>query len=134
MSQENVDTVLAFHAAYNAREIDAAVDFCAADVDVFPDASIFPEAASFVGPEKLRGLLEETWSAWASSGVTPNEVLDMEDSRVLVRADWGGTGTGSGVEASTNLSAIYTVREGEIARIEWFFDHAKALRAAGLAE
>jgi ketosteroid isomerase-like protein len=131
MSQENMDTVLAFHAAYNAREIDAAVDFCAADVNVFPDASIFPEAASLAGPEKLRGLLEETWSAWASSGVTPNEVLDMEDGRVLVRADWGGTGTGSGVEASTSLSAIYTVREGEIARIEWFFDHVEALRAAG---
>ncbi len=132
MSQEDVDTVLAFHAAYNARELDAAVDLCAADVNASPDASRFPEAASLVGPEKLRGFLEETRSAWTSSHVTPNEVLDMEDGRVLLRADWGGTGTGSGVEASTNLSAIYTVQGVEIARVEWFLDHAEALRAAGL--
>ncbi len=49
MSQENVEVVLAFHVAYNARELDAAVGFCAADVNVSPDASIFPEGAPFVG-------------------------------------------------------------------------------------
>src|SRR5579885_3198707 len=114
MSQENVDIVLAFHVAYNARELDAAAGFCAADVNVSPDASIFPEGAPFTGPEKLRAFLEETWSAWTSGGVTLNEVRDVGDGRVLVRADWGGTGTGSGVEASTNLSGIYTVRDGEI--------------------
>jgi len=134
MSQENVETGLAFHAAYNARELDAAVDLCAADVNAVPDASRFPEALPLVGPEKLRDFLEETWSAWANSHVTPNEVLDMEDGRVLFRADWGGTGTGSGIEASTNLSAIYTVRGAEIARVEWFFDHAEALRALGVEE
>src|SRR5436309_7655700 len=132
MSQEDVDMVLAFHAAYNASELDTAVDLCAGDVNAFPDASVFPESSSLVGRDRFRDFMEETWSAWASVAVTPNEVLDIKDGRVLVRADWGGTGTGSGVEASTNLSAIYTVREGQLSRVEWFFDHDKALKAAGL--
>jgi ketosteroid isomerase-like protein len=134
MSQESADLVLAFHAAYNARELDAAVDLCAADVNVFPDASVFPESSSLVGRDELRHFLEETWAAWASGEVTPKEALDIGDGRVLVRADWGGTGSASGVETHTNLSAIYTIRDGQISRAEWFFDHDKALRAAGLAE
>jgi hypothetical protein len=42
MSREDVSLVLAFYAAYNAREPDAAVDLCTANVAVFPDASVFP--------------------------------------------------------------------------------------------
>ena len=29
---------------------------------------------------------------------------------------------------------IWTVRSGQVAKIEWFFDHAKALEAVGLSE
>ena len=134
MSQQDVDLVLAFHAAYNERDVNAAADFCTADVSVSPDASRFPEATSFVGRAKLRGFLEETSSAWISDSVTPIEIIDRQDGRVLVRADWGGTGTASGVEMSTSLSGVYTVRDGEIVSVEWLFDHAEALKAAGLEE
>jgi ketosteroid isomerase-like protein len=132
MSQEDVSMVLAFHAAYNAREIDAVVDSCAVDVNVFPDATLFPESSALVGREKFRDFLEETSSAWSTSRVTPKEVLDIGDGRVLVRADWGGTGSASGVETHMNLSQIYTIRGGQVARAEYFFDHQKALEALGL--
>jgi ketosteroid isomerase-like protein len=134
MSRENVDLVLAFTAAYNAREIDAAVDRCVADVKVFPDASVFPEASSLVGRDEFRGLLDDSWSAWASCAHTPEEVLDIGDGRVLIRGDWGGKGIASGVEAYQKLSAIFTVRDGQISRVEYFFDHEKALEAVGLLE
>ena len=132
MSQANVDLVLAFFAAYNARELDAAVDLCAPDVNAVPDASLFPESSSLVARDELRHFLEETWAAWASGETTPREVLDIGDGRVLVRSDWGGTGSASGVEAHTNLSHVYTSRDGQISRAEWFFDHDKALNAVGL--
>ena len=134
MSQENVDLVLAFHAAYNARELDAAVDLCAADVNVFPDASVFPESSSLVGRDELRHFLEETWAAWASGEVTPREVLDIGDARVLVRADWGATGTVSGVETHTNITTVATARNGLISCLQWFFDHDHAVKAVGLSE
>jgi ketosteroid isomerase-like protein len=103
----------------------SAVDLCAGDVNVFPDASIFPESSSLVGRDELRRFLEETWAAWASAEVTPTEVLNIGDGRVLVRADWGGTGSASGVETHTNLSAIYTIRDGHISRAEWFLTTAR---------
>jgi ketosteroid isomerase-like protein len=133
MSQANVDVVLAFIVAYNARDSHAAAVVCAADVNVFPDASLFPEARSLVGREEFRGFMEDTWSVWASVVARPKEVRDIGDGRVFVRADWGGTGTASGIETYQDLSAIYTIQGGLISRAEYFFDHDKALRAIGLA-
>jgi ketosteroid isomerase-like protein len=133
MSRESVNLVLAFHTAYNAREVDAAVDLCAADVAVFPDASVFPEGG-VVGRNEYRAFLEETWSAWKSCSAKVEEVLDVEDGRVLIRGDWGGIGIASGVESYRSLNSIYTVRDGQISKVEYFFDHAKALEAVGLSE
>jgi ketosteroid isomerase-like protein len=134
MSQGDVDLVLAFHAAYNAREVGAAVELCAIDVKVSPDVSRFPEASPFVGNEALENFLEETWLAWSSGSVRPEEVLDVEDGRVLVRAQWSGTGGTSGVEMSMSLSGIYTIQDSRISSIRWYFDHDDALKAVGLAD
>lgn len=133
MSAEDVKVVRAFIAAYNARDVDAAVAVCAADVNVFPDSSLFPESTVLVGRQEFRDFVEETWSIWASVVAKPKEVLDIGDGRVLVRADWGGTGMASGIETYQNLSSIYTVQDGLISRAEYFFDHQNALKAVGLA-
>ena len=113
MSQENVDLVLAFHAAYHARDIDAAVDLCATGVEVFPDASVFVESDALVGRGEFRVLLEDSWAPWESCVAKTEEVLEIGDGRVLVRGDWGGTG---------------------IAKVEYPFEHSKALQAVGREE
>ena len=133
MSQENVNLVLAFHAAYNAGDVDAAADLCTPDVEVFPDASVFPEAGVSARDE-YRAFMEETRSAWKSCSAKVEEVLEVEDGRVLIRGDWGGIGIASGVESYRSLNSIYTVRDGQISKVEYFFDHAKALEAVGLSD
>jgi ketosteroid isomerase-like protein len=54
--------------------------------------------------------------------------------RVVARADWGGKGWASGIDLLSSLTGIYSVRDGKIVRIEFFFDHAQALEAVGLRE
>ena len=100
---------------------------------VYPDA-VFPEATPLAGRDQFRGLLEETWSAWSSLRVTPKESRDLGDGRVLVRSEWSATGAGSGLAASTNLSAIFTVRDGQISQADYFMDHEKALKAVALEQ
>jgi ketosteroid isomerase-like protein len=134
MSRDNVDLVLAYHAAYNAREVRAAVELCASNVEVFPDAAVWLEQGAFVGRDEFRALLEESWSAWKSCSAKVEEVRDLGDGRVLARGDWGGIGITSGAESYTSLSTILTVRDGQISKVEYFFDHAKALEAVGLRE
>lgn len=65
---------------------------------------------------------------------TPTEVVAVDDSVVLYRGEWGGAGGASGIEAFSSITGLYTIRDGQICRAEWFFDHDQALKAAGLAE
>ena len=61
------------------------------------------------------------------------EIFSVGDL-VVARSDWGGRGRASGIDVHSNLTAIHTVRDGRIVKIEWFFDHARALKAVGLQE
>ncbi len=133
MSQENQDLALAWTARYNARELEAAVLLCTEDVSVAPDRSVFPEGEPFVGRERYRSFLEETWAAWSGGSATVAEMLDLDDGRLLVRYDWRAVGSASGIEMTTSLSTIWSFRDGMIATTDYFFDHDKALKAAGLA-
>jgi len=47
----------------------------------------------------------------------------------------GARGSGRQLTAlRSNLTSIWTVRDGRVVKIEWFFDHAQALEAVGLSE
>ena len=56
------------------------------------------------------------------------------DDRAVCRTDWGGKGRASGIDLRSSLSSIITVRDGQITKFEFFFDHAQALEAVGLRE
>src|ERR1700736_174424 len=121
MSQDEVEFVLAFTEAYNAADIRTALSYCAEDVETFPDASVFPEAESTRGRDQFGAFLKETRAAWVSATYLARETIDLGDGRVLVRGDWGGEGAASGIEAYSNLSAVYTVRADQISRAEYYF-------------
>jgi ketosteroid isomerase-like protein len=133
MSQENVEIVHKANEAYNA-DTEAYLDFIAEDVEVYPDASRFPEATPFRGRDQFRRFLADIDQSWESGARAEIREVFPVDDRVVVRADWGGTGQASGIDMLSSLTVIYTIRDGQIIKIEYFFDHAKALEAAGLSE
>ena len=132
MSQENVELVRSAVEAYNAGP-EAYLAFMAEDIEVRPDASVFPEAKPFRGRDEFRRFLaeiDEGWEGGDKLGVI-REVFAVGD-RVVTRTDWGGRGRASGIDLRSSLSAVFDIRDGQIIRIEFYFDHAKALEAAGL--
>ena len=132
MSQKNIELILATVGAYNAGNLDAWAEFLDADIEVFPDAS-FPESSPLCGRDDYRawteqlagGLLAPTWET--------REVIDLGVNRVLHRGDWGGKGEASGIETHSSIIGAFTVRDDRIARVEFYFDHDRALDAAGLS-
>jgi ketosteroid isomerase-like protein len=134
MSQENVEIVRRTMEAYIVGDREAFFDFMAEDIEIRPDVSRWPQAEPFRGLEEYRRFnadIDEDWEGGARAEI--KEVLPAGD-RVVVRLDWGGTGRTSGIDLRSSLSVIFTVRDGQITKIEFFFDHAKALEAAGLRE
>jgi len=133
--RENVEVVRAFLDAYNRAELDAVLELCTPDVEGYPDASVFPEPEPRIGRAAMKAFLEEIGSAWAEPPrYVVTEVVTVGDARVLVRGDWRGRGAASAIESSSEWSIVWTIRDGQIARIAWFSDHDEALEAVGLRE
>jgi len=88
-----LDTVLASIHAYNAGEIDRMLRFYAVDCEVIPDSG-FVEIEPLHGRQSIRDWVIAIGSAWGDS--VRYEIADARAigaDRVLVRGDWGGTGT-----------------------------------------
>jgi ketosteroid isomerase-like protein len=133
MSQENVELVIAASDAYNAGDMDAMMSFYAPDVEVYPDVG-FPEARPLIGREEFMGWLRGIDAAWVDAKWATSEVFALDDSRVVYRGDWGGEGLASGIETASSITGVFTIRDGQISRLEFFFDHDAALEAVGLKE
>ena len=133
MSQENVEIVLAAFDAYNAGDLDAMMRFYAPDLEVLPDSAVFPESAPLHGVNEFRAWVEQIDAAWENPRYLTGEAIDVGGNRVILRGEWGGIGASSGIEMYSSITGIFTVRDGQISRTEYLFDHDKALKAVGLA-
>ena len=133
MSQANVEVVQAAIDAYNAGDIDTMLRLYAVDSEVIPDSEML-ESERLLGRESLRHWINELGGAWSRVRWEIEEVRAVGADRVLVRGAWGGTGQGSGLDIASNFSGIFTVRHGDITKVEYFQDHAQAVKAVGLEE
>jgi ketosteroid isomerase-like protein len=131
---KSVDVVVGMFDAYNDGDLDAMMEFHSADLEAFPDVLAFPESRPLHGRDEYRRWIEEINSAWIDARYITVEIVELPDERVLHHGEWGGEGVASGIETLGSISSIWTIRDGLIGRIEWFFDHDRALKAVGLAE
>jgi ketosteroid isomerase-like protein len=131
MSQENVEVVRAGFEAWNAGDLDAVREMYDPGI-IWRGPEGWPEPGPYAGREAVMRQVEqlrETWDAEAFELIS--DFIDVGD-RVAVRLIWRTTGHGP--EANMEFTGVYTVRKGRIFGIEFFWDHAEALEAVGLAE
>jgi ketosteroid isomerase-like protein len=127
-----VELVLASFRAYIAGDLDRVLASWAPDIEVLPDAAVFPEAEPLRGREAFLQWLEEIATPWVREEVELCEAFAVSDGRVVVRQMWGGVGRTSGARILSSVTAIWTVQSGLMTRVEYHFDHADALKAVGL--
>jgi ketosteroid isomerase-like protein len=77
--------------------------------------------------------LEDWASAWSDYTMEPEEFLDAGE-RVVAFILQRATGQGSGVALERQDAIVFEVRDGKIARLDYYNNRDQALRAAGLAE
>ena len=129
MSQANVEVVKAAFDAWNAGDMDRLRDMYDPNI-VLHMIPGWPEPGPYAGREAvMRQLtqLRETWDADVGELIS---FVDVGD-RVVVRQLWR---LGRGPDANIDLTIIVTLRQGRIASLEYFWDHAEALKAVGLEE
>jgi ketosteroid isomerase-like protein len=131
MSEENVEILRAYTDTWNSGDMAGVREFYDPDaiMRVAPD---WPEPGPFVGRDAVMQQLSEAKGAfdedWAEIVGDPLPVGD----RVIVRVNWHGTGRGP--ESDMEWTLIFRIRNGRILEVEYFWDYADAVEAAGLSE
>ena len=132
MSQENVEIMKRWNAAFNARDMDAVGEILDPDVVIARDLEGWPETGPLVGREAVIRQWERSLDPFPD-GATIDlvSVTDVGD-RVVARSV--GHGKGQGPELSAEFTTISTMRNGRVLIIEYFWDYAEALASLGLSE
>jgi ketosteroid isomerase-like protein len=128
MSEDNVESVRAFLAAYNRRDFEAAVESFDPEIEwVLPERQ---SSDSCRGPDEIKQFWEGLDAIFDELRLDPQEHVDAGD-RIATRLLYYLLGKGSGVEFEGELyHQVTTFRAGRIVRIEYFAQWPEALEAA----
>jgi ketosteroid isomerase-like protein len=125
---EPVEIVRQVGERWNAGDIDGLLALYADDI-VVRTGEHWPEQATVQGKAAFRESIDEWLSVWQSIEIETADVEAYGD-RVVAHGAWHSTGRASGVAGEMPIHIMFTVRDGRIARLEWFPDHERAVAAA----
>jgi ketosteroid isomerase-like protein len=142
MSQENVELLRGWYAAYNAA-MDAPdpkeavrVSFESSsdpEIEWVPEAST-PEAETFHGVDGVIAFFDLLFDAFEYAHQWPERFIDCGDDRVLVFVRLEARARTTGLELSEPWAHLVTVRNSRVSRLQQFRNRDDALEAAGLSE
>jgi ketosteroid isomerase-like protein len=141
MSKENVEIVRRVFEEFNRGGPAAVIN-----AGVLSDEIVFdgiraevPGVGVFRGVDEVRTFFEKDWFAafpFEDWEIQIEEPIDNGDQVIVTSRQQGrGASSGAGGEGAVLvLGNIFTIRSGEIVRLEIFRDPEEALKAAGLSD
>jgi ketosteroid isomerase-like protein len=133
MSQENIEIVRTTIDSINRRDLDQALEAAHEDFEADWSNSIAPHAGVYRGWERVRDLFEAFLEAWEELRWDPQEIVEVDEARVLVVNRVQGRGRGSGVEVDARSAQLWTITGGEVRSVKLYQSKADALEAVGPA-
>jgi ketosteroid isomerase-like protein len=131
MSQENVEIVRTYFKAWNAGDMEGVRELHDPDA-VIEAAANWPEPGPFVGRDAVMQQLNHVRAAFDRDSVKFLSDLVAVGDLVIVRTGWHRVGRGP--QSDMEWTNVVTIRDGRIIKVQYFWDHAEALEAAGLSE
>ena len=125
MSDEDVSVVRESFEAFLSGDVEGGWSKWSADA-VTISAPEWPERGVAEGlDEVIAGFdgWEEAFGRDWTQRLELDGIRDLGEGRVLVELSFASAGAGSGAPVSQQLSGIYTVRDGKIAKGEFFLSH-----------
>jgi len=129
LSEEALDIVRPSAERWNAGDFEGMFELYSDDL-VVVTGEHWPEAnLTMEGKDAFRESTREWLDVWQSVELETDHVEAFGD-RVVAQGHWRSTGRASGVAGTMPIHMVLTVRDGKIARLEWYPDHQRALAAA----
>lgn len=116
MRDRVLDVMRRGHAAFNALDAEALRAIVHPEVE-WGTAGAFPDMDRvYHGADGVVRWADEVRSAWEWFEVAVEEIVLVEGDRVVLTERVRGQGRGSGIEVDMPSFAVYTIRDGRIAR------------------
>lgn len=131
MSRENVDLVRRAFDAWNRGDFEAALNVAADDLEMDWSNSIGPLRGVYRGREEILDFISSFIEPFDSLEWDQEELIEVDESHVIVVNRVRIRGGHSGVEADATGAQLWAIAEGEARRIKLYQSKAEALEAAG---
>jgi ketosteroid isomerase-like protein len=138
MSQDNIQTVRDAAAAFNRGDVDAWLGYLADDIDYRAVEGALDDHGPIHGKDALRAHVDD-WLGTLDDfmddfRIEPVELIEAGEDQVIAVTRISGRAKLSGIETHLTYAALYTVRDGKVARGREYWTRDEALEAAGLSE
>jgi ketosteroid isomerase-like protein len=130
LSMGNADVIRKLTQLWNAGD-DEGVLAMYTDDAVQQTGPHWPEQATYRGRDQIRASMQEWQGMWETTKVAVDSLEEIGADKVVALGAWHIRGRASGIEGEMPLFILFTVRDGKVARLEWFEDRDSAVAAAG---
>jgi ketosteroid isomerase-like protein len=131
MSQENVELVRRAIDFFNRGEIDRALEDTDDDFEMDWSNSIGPLKGVYRGRRQVLELWASFWEAWQEVRWDPEEIIDVDETRVILVNHVRMRGKGSGVEVDATGVQLWTIGDGKGQSVKLYQSKEDALAATG---
>jgi ketosteroid isomerase-like protein len=134
MSRENVEIVRDSLKALDDGGVDSIAAFWHPEISWRAIEGALDDVGEMQGIESARLYVQDWLGTFDNFSVVPEELLDVDDDRVIAIQRASGRAKLSGIETQLRYAVVYTLRGGRIVRCREYADRKEALKAAGLQE
>ena len=123
--------------AYNRRDLEAVLIAAHPEFEYWPERTwvegglLEPTYRGLEGYRKFVATVDEVWEG--ENYLEPLEFIDLGE-RWMVLANGRMRAQASGVPLSEEYAGVATLRDGQVFRVQEYYDHAKGFEAVGLSE
>ena len=118
----------------NRGDVDGALESAADDFEMDWLNSIGPLKGVYRGRREVEKAWRSFLEAWDSLSWDPEEIIDVDESRVIAVNHVRMRGRDSGVDVDAAGAQLWTIGDGKIRSLKLYQSKAEALEAAGLSE
>jgi ketosteroid isomerase-like protein len=134
MSQEHIERLREGYELMSRKDFDAALARVPPDFvfETDPAGPIPPNA--YRGRAEVKGFWQDFFDSFDDVRHDPYEFREAAGGKILVRVHLSAYLNGSGEPLRLDYTHLWTIRDDEAVHVLNYFDHVKALEAAGLRE
>jgi ketosteroid isomerase-like protein len=131
-SAESVELLRRFYESFNQRDLDAVLELCTDDVEVYKDPEVVEMVAAFTprGQEHVAQYLRVWLESWDAYNARPEEFVQSGDE-VAALIQLRARGKGSQFDIEEEMADVFAVRKGRIARLRLYVRRPEALDSIG---